>query len=40
VHGGLQRSQSVTFILSNTKLPAKQTCLRTSDLPRLLGVLD
>ncbi|MFO0705180.1 MAG: alkaline phosphatase family protein [Candidatus Andersenbacteria bacterium] len=40
VHGGLQRSQSVTFILSNAKLAATQPCLRTSDLPRLLGVLD
>ncbi|MDP2587731.1 MAG: alkaline phosphatase family protein [bacterium] len=40
VHGGLHRSQSVTFILSNKQLTTDESCLRTRDLPRLLGVLD
>ncbi|MFH0830742.1 MAG: alkaline phosphatase family protein [Parcubacteria group bacterium] len=42
VHGGLQRGQSVTFVLANKPFSQGQTepCLRTSDLPRLIGVLD
>jgi|GEM_PF-3980816 len=47
VHGGLHRSQSITFILSNARLGSTSngthdvpSCIRTSDLPRLLGVLD
>lgn len=40
VHGGLQRGQSVTFALTSRPMQTKQPCLRTSDLPRMLGVLD